>query len=164
MITLYLDIPILDSAARATQLLELLCQGGQFCLASHHPIDNCYGFPSTPFAVAHHAHNAVILLRQGCCWLVAAALFIWLPANGAGRDPSSVCGVDETVWHIKFLSHISDVGDCITGEKSGKPSMLPSLCGRGFQGALQAPWRGMGCPHSHPLFCRRRRRKRKGSW
>ena len=79
-------------------------------------------------AVAHHAHNAIILLRQGCCWLVAAALFIRVPANGAGRDPSSVCGVDETICHIKFLSHISDVGDCITGEKSGRPSMLPALC------------------------------------
>jgi hypothetical protein len=79
-------------------------------------------------AVTHYAHNVIILLRRECCWLVAATMFIWLPANGADRDPSNACGIDETIWHIKLLSHIADVGDCITGEILGRIPILPSLC------------------------------------
>lgn len=109
MVALYLDIPILDSAARAAQLLELLCQGGQFCLATYHPIDNCYGFPSAPFAVAHHARDAVILLRRYLIGggYVALALFIGFSTRGAGIDSASVSGIDEPVWHQKYLPFMS---------------------------------------------------------
>src|SRR6266567_4943469 len=62
MVALNLDIPILDSAARAAQLLELLRHRGQLCLASHHPIYNCYGFPSTMLAITRDTYNAITLL------------------------------------------------------------------------------------------------------
>ena len=78
MVALNLDIPILDSAARAAQLLELLCQRGQFYLASHHPINHCYGFSSAPFTVTHYTYNAITLLcRSRLRRFVATALFIW---------------------------------------------------------------------------------------
>ena len=62
MIALNFDLPILDSAARAAQLLELLCHRGQLCLASHHPIYNCYSLPSTMLAIARDTYNAITLL------------------------------------------------------------------------------------------------------
>ena len=75
MVALNLDIPILDGAARSAQLLELLCHRGQLCLASHHPIYNCYGFPAAPFTVTHHTHNA-IAFTSWLCSLGATAVFI----------------------------------------------------------------------------------------
>src|SRR6266487_1589692 len=114
-----------DSSARAAQLLQLLRQSSHFALAAWYSGDNSYRFATSMLAVAHHAHNAIILLRRECCWLVAATMFIWLPANGADRDPSDVRGIDETIRHIKLLSHMADVGDCITGEILGRISIPP---------------------------------------
>lgn len=79
MIALNLNIPILDGATGAAQLLELLCQRGQLCLACHHPIYNRYRFSSTPLTVTHHAHNAIALflpLPLRAALLIAATVFI----------------------------------------------------------------------------------------
>src|SRR5581483_1235139 len=89
MVALNLDIAILDGATRATQLFELLCQRGQLRLASRHSIDNCHGFPSAPFAVAHHAYNSITLLCGGNL-LTTAAIFIQLTASWAGGNFSFI--------------------------------------------------------------------------
>src|SRR5260370_32565098 len=118
MVALNFDIPILDSAARAAQLLELLCHRGQLCLASHHPIYNCDCFPSAPFPVARHTHNA-IAFTSWLCRLGAPAVFIWQSARGTDIDSSSIGGVVKAIWHRFFLSErctlVPDVSrNCIT--------------------------------------------------
>src|SRR5258708_36252189 len=78
MIALDLNGAILDGATRAAQLLELLRQRCQLCLASHHPIDNCDGFPATMLAITHHAHNTVAFPGTASGrGLIATTLFIW---------------------------------------------------------------------------------------
>src|SRR5579875_120683 len=83
-------VPFLDSAAGAAQLLELLCQRTQFCLASHHPVDHGDGFPAASFAVAHHAHNTITFFARSCGGRLAATAFVGLPAGGAGIDSSCI--------------------------------------------------------------------------
>jgi len=98
MVALDLDIPILDGATGAAQLLELLRQRAQFFTACHDSSNDGDGLTTAPFAIPHHAHDTVALFRW-LNWLVAAAVFIWLPAGGAGGYPSAIGGIDYTIRH-----------------------------------------------------------------
>src|SRR5579884_1065528 len=104
MVTLDLDIAIFNSAARAAQLLELLCQCGQLNIASHYPGDNGHGFAAPLFAVAHHPHDAITFARRQC-GLRAAAVFIWQPAGGTGRYTATLCRINHTIWLHLVSSH-----------------------------------------------------------
>ncbi len=106
MVSLDFDIPILDGATRAAQLLELLRQCSQLCLASYYPIYNCDGFSSMSFPLTSHTYNPIAFpSRLGR--LSAAAFCIWQPAGGTRRYAPTVGWIDEPVLlHGVFLSSL----------------------------------------------------------
>lgn len=129
VVALNFDCAVFDGAPGATEFLQLLGQGCDFCGSGRNTGDYSDSFAAPVLFVAHDADDAVALsgrLLPGCR-LIAAAFCVGEPTARASVDSSAIGRVNKAVWHFDHSFHGFAYENCIiAGKARARPPGLPA--------------------------------------